>query len=115
MHTPPAPQPVLGQQVHPAGHCPEFEHVGRPAQETFWPEKHDASVVTKQKQHAPSAGFGRPPVAQPPAGTHERDGFAFADAVAAEIREPAPSTAAPTPARLSSFCLETRSSVTAIQ
>jgi len=86
--------------------------VGVP-QKKFCQQKVHPSVVVEQKQHAPvgqaGGGHGAAPTVM-----HAWDAAAFALAVDAVSIDPAPSAAAPTPARFSKRPLDTRSSVAAM-
>lgn len=99
----------------PGGHSLDDVHVCSPAQNMSSQQKQQPSVVVEQKQQPdPPAHAPAPHVlTQPPASMQAGDPCALADG--AVSIDPAPTAAAPRPARFSSRRLETLSSVTAIR
>jgi hypothetical protein len=107
-----SPKPPKQHEIahrHPGGQSELVEHVGRHEQvELSW-QKQQPSVVGMQLALMPQWVW-------PAQGPHPQSWQPTRpDAVVALIIDPAPSAAAPMPARLSSRPLLTRSSVTAMQ
>jgi hypothetical protein len=110
----------VATHAQPGGHWLELVQDGT-LQSVFSAQKQQPSTVTKQQQQPLPPGhrlLHAGQLVQPaaPAGSeHSGDGWAAALAVDAVSIEPAPTAAAPTPARLSRRPLVTRVSDTAMQ
>lgn len=106
----PPPQHVRAH-AKPGGHCDDVWHgVASPQKTASW-QKQQPSTVMTHPQQLPQVGWPLQ-AKHPPAWIQTWGSVSAAAPAVDEVTiDPAPTTAAPTPARLSSFLLETRISV----